>query len=104
VENQYCIINVRVLAHWLIQRFEGEAILASADPRYVVGLLLEDSKAPYSPIKSKVELTTYRVAFFAIGSITKVFLDSDIIGKEYKLRVDQTEIDGRKTYSLGAVE
>jgi hypothetical protein len=98
-----CVIEVKVLAHWLIQRFAGEAILAAADPRFVVALLVAKTQTPFSVEGTHVTFATHRVAFFAISSIVKVFAESDVIGKRYRLSVTQREIDGTKSYSIGVV-
>lgn len=101
IKRETCVLDVKVLAHCLIQKFSGEAIVAAAHPRFVVTVLIANTKSPYIVPGTQVTLATYRVAFFAIGSITKVFAESDIIGKEYRLMVSQEELAGRRTYSIG---
>jgi len=103
MNRQSCIIEAKVLTHWLIQRFEGEAILASAKPRFVVALLIVKTRTPFSVEGTDITFATHKVAFFAIDSITKVFAESDVIGKEYRLRLEQQEIDGKKSYWLQVV-
>lgn len=103
MENETCMIEVKVLAHWLLQRFSGEAVLAAAKPRFVVALLIANTKTPFSIGPTAVTFATHRMAFFAIDSITKVFAESDVLGKDYRLRVQQMEIAGKKIYSISAV-
>lgn len=103
MKRQSCIIEVKVLAHWLIQRFEGEAILASVNPRFVVAVLIANTRTPFSVEGTGITFATHKIAFFAINSITKVFAESDVIGKEYRLTLEQQEIDGKKSYSLEIV-
>jgi hypothetical protein len=50
--------------------------------------------------ESGVSITTHRVSFFAIGSITRVFGESDVIGNKYRLTIEQQENDGQKSYSI----
>jgi len=101
MKRETCTLEVKVLAHWLIQRYTGDAILAAADPRFVVALLIANTKSQFSVDNStSVSFTTHRVGFFAIGSITKVFAESDIDGKEYRMLLEEREIDGKKSYSL----
>jgi hypothetical protein len=104
MENNTCIIDVKVLAHWLIQRFSGEAILAAVKPRFVVALLIANTKSAFPVDSPNVTFTTHRVAFFAIDSITKLFAESDVLGKEYRLMVQQLEVEGKKSYSIRVVE
>jgi hypothetical protein len=98
-----CVIEVKVLAYWLIQRYAGEAILAAADPKFVVALLIANTQAPFSVEETNVTFATHRVAFFAISSIVKVFAESDVVGKRFRLTVTQREIDGKKSYSIAVV-
>lgn len=99
-----CVIEVNVLAHWLIQRFSGEAVLAAADPRYVVALLIKDTKAPFAVKDTEVTFSAHRVAFFAIGSITRVFGDGDVVGKDFRLAVTQEEVNGKTIYAISLEE
>jgi hypothetical protein len=98
-----CEIRVKVLAHWLIEEFIGEAISAAPHPRFVVALLIADTRRPHVVDRTDVSFTTHEVAFFAVGSITKVFAESDIVGKEYRLTVEQREIDGKRSYGIGVI-
>lgn len=95
-----CTVQAKVLNHWIIQDFRGEAIVASPKPRFVVALLIADTKMPFQVSGSAVGFTTHRVAFFAVGSITKVFAETDVVGKEYRLAIEQREIDGRLSYGV----
>jgi hypothetical protein len=97
------VIEAKVLASWLIQRFAGEAMLAAVSPRFVVALLIANTKSPFAVEGTQVTLATQRVAFFAIDSITKVFAESDVVGKDYRLNVEQLEIDGKRSYTLTVV-
>ena len=103
MESEVCVLQVKVLAHWTIQKFSGEAVLADADPRFVVALLIADTKAPFLVEETGVTFASQRVAFFAIHSITKVFAESDVLGKDYRLQVRQMNIAGRKVFSINAV-
>jgi hypothetical protein len=104
MEDKVCTIDVQVLAHWLIQRFDGEALLAAAQPRFVVAVTLSNTKAGFPIADTGVELTTYRVVFFAIDSVTKVFSESDVVGKRYRLEVRQLNIDGNRRFVLTFVD
>jgi hypothetical protein len=98
-----CTIEVKVLSHWLIQKYSGDAILAAANPRFVVAVLIANTKALFPIEGTGVELTTHRVAFFAVDSLTKVFAESDIVGKEYRLNVQQLDIGGKRSFLLNVV-
>jgi hypothetical protein len=98
------VVEIKVLNHWIIQKFAGEAILADVKPRYVVALLIANTKTPFQLEGTDVAFMTHRVAFFAVGSIVKVFAESDVIGKEYRLMIEQREIDGKKIYWLGVAD
>lgn len=104
MERDTCVIEVKVLAHWLIQKFAGEALLASVNPRFVVAAVIANTKSPFAVEGTRVSFPTQRIAFFAIDSITKVFAESDVVGKEYRLDVQQLVIDGRKSYTLTLAE
>jgi hypothetical protein len=96
-------VNVRVIAHWIIQRFSGEALVASPKPRYVVALLIEGTKAPYRPIGTDVTFSTHRVAFFAIESIVRVFAESDVLGKDYRMEIQQIAVGDSKRYIIHVI-
>lgn len=102
-ETQECIIQAKVLGYWLIQKFSGEAILAAVQPRFVVAVMIGETKGALDVANSGVTIVTHKLAFFAISSITKVFAESDVIGKAYNLQVQQQEVNGQKTYSLAVV-
>ena len=97
-------IQVKVLAHWLIQKFAGEAILAAANPRFVVALLIANTKMPFTIDGTNLTFATQRVAFFAIDSIVKVFAESDVVGNDYKLSVEQQTIGGKQAYFIEVVQ
>jgi hypothetical protein len=103
MKTERCVLEVKVLNHWLIQRFSGQAILAAVKPRFVVALLAAGSAGPFAVADSGVTLTAHRVVFLAVGSIVKVFAETDVIGKDYRLTVEQHEEDGKKSYTV-AVE
>lgn len=98
MQTNTCTIDVKVLVHWPIQRFAGEAILAAVQPRFVVALLIANTKAPFAC--SQVTLNAHSVAFFAIDSITKVFEESEVLGKSYRMTIEQSDIDGKKAYTI----
>ena len=104
MEGKTCTIDVNVLSHWLIQKFRGEAILAAADPRFVVAVLLLNTKSAFPIPGSEVELSTHRMAFFAIDSLVKVFAESDVIGKSYRMNVQALEIAGKRRFILSVLE
>lgn len=97
-----CKLRVQVLSAVLIERFSGEALWAGVRPRYVVAVLLLDTKSHYQPHDSDFELTTHRMAFFAIDSVTKVFKESDVVGKEYSLDVRSEVFDQTTRFFLSA--
>ena len=96
-------IKVKVLAHWLIQRFSGEAVLAAVNPRFVVALLIANTSEPFLVDCADVSFKTHKVVFFAIDSIAKVFAESDVLGKDYRLMVQQLDIEGKKRYVISVV-
>ncbi|HMY16882.1 MAG TPA: hypothetical protein PKA58_11230 [Polyangium sp.] len=98
---QKCKFRVQVISAVLIERFSGEALWAGVRPKYVVALLLLGTKATYHPQSgSAFELTVHRVAFFAIDSVTKTFMEGDVVGKEYVIEVQSDLIDERKRFFL----
>ncbi len=99
---QSAILRVRVLSAVLIERFSGEALWAGVRPRYVVALLLLDTKSVYKPQGSDFELTTHRIAFLAIDSITRVFVDSDVVGKEFALNIRSEIFDQTTRFFVSA--
>ena len=99
---QSAVLRVRVLSAILIEKFSGEALWAGVRPRYVVALLLLDTKSAYKPQESDFELTTHRMAFFAIDSIVKVFVESDIVGKEFTLNIQSQILDQTTRFFVSA--
>jgi hypothetical protein len=97
-------INVRVLAHWMIQRFSGPAIMAAVTPRFVVCVLIADTKEQWQLPGTDMSFAAHRVAFFAIDSITKVFAESDVIGRDFSLRIARISLDGKTVYTLGIAD
>jgi hypothetical protein len=104
MKRETCIVQAKVLNHWIIQKFAGDAIVASPQPRFVVALLLTGTKMPFQVESTNVTFTTHRVAFFAISSIVKVFAETDVVGKEYRLAIEQREIDGKISYGIGVAD
>jgi hypothetical protein len=85
----------------MIQKFAGRALLAGLRPRFIVALQIEGTETPFQPEGARLSFATHRLALFAIDSITRVFADSDVIGKEYTLTVEQQIVDGKTTFWLG---
>lgn len=104
MEDRNCTVTVKVLNHWLIQRFDGEAMVASASPRFVVALLILDTKSAFLVPQSEVQLSTHRVAFFAIDSLAKVFAETNIVGNQYRLSVRELSIGDSKRFVLTVTE
>ena len=95
-----CTLDVKVLVHWTIQRFSGEVIVAAVQPRFVVALQIVNSQAPFAVEGSGVTLTAHKIVFFAIDSLTRVFEETDILGKTYRMVVEQSQINGKNAYTL----
>lgn len=93
-------LRVKVLSVWMIEEFEGQAILAGVEPRFVVALLIKDSDELYKAENSDVNFTVHRVVFFAINSIVKLFMESNVEGKEYDLTVETEIFNGNRFYFL----
>lgn len=89
-------LRVKVLRVWNIEKFQGDAILAGVKPRFVIALLLRDSAESYRLENSNVSFMTHRVAFFAIDSVVKLLLESDVEGKQYDLILETEIFNGRK--------
>lgn len=101
MSRESCVVKVKVLSVLPIQQFDGEAILAHHDPRFVITVLLEGSKSVYEDKSSKVSFTIYSVAFFAIHSASKLFMESgDIVGNVYDLKIESEIIGGSRRYWL----
>lgn len=93
--------RAKVMSHWTVERFSGEAILAGVDPKFVVALLMPDSRSNSDIKNSGVKISTQAVAFFLVDSIIKTFGDSDVNGKEYDLSIIAREIDGELHFWIG---
>jgi hypothetical protein len=96
-----CELPIRVLSVRRITEFEGEAVLTHSDPKFVVDVLIEDSKSSFCH-PSGVVLTVHSVVTLAIHSVWKLFLEgeSDIAGERYTLKIDMTEEEGTRRYSV----
>ncbi len=93
--------SVTVVSVLPLSRFEGEAILTHFDPKYVVGLMLNQPKTAYSFPETDVILPTHMIVFVAVHSVAQVFRSSgDIVGESFRIRVEMTTTNGRKTYKL----
>jgi hypothetical protein len=99
----FCEVKVKVIAIFKMTEFEGQAILAHRDPKFVIALLLKDSKMIYEANNSKVNFLVHQVAFFAIHSVTQLFMESKVVGEVYKLRIETEIIDGTRKYWLSLI-
>lgn len=95
-----CEVQVKVLSVCKIHEFRGVAIVAAARPKFVVSMILEGSQQEYQPPGSQVSLPVQTVAVFAIDSVVKLFIDSNIVGNTYDLRIDTEVINGIKRFYL----
>ncbi|WP_133513276.1 hypothetical protein [Candidatus Thiosymbion oneisti] len=98
------IIRAKVLSVWKITNFEGDAILAGADPRFVIAFQILDSQEQYNVAESDVVLNTHRVVFFAVHSIVQLFMESDVEGKTYDIKVTSELYKGNSLYYLQLTE
>ena len=98
-----CEVDVKVLSVVQLTQFEGEAILAHSDPKFVVALLLKDSKSLLTVQDSAVSFAVHWVAFFAIHSVARLFIESSVVGRSYRLHIETETIRGRKKYALRVV-
>ena len=97
---EFCVIEIKVLSLHYIGHFEGEAIMASMDPKYVVSAMICNTKDSYKIEHSNVDFCVYSAVNFAISSVAKVFMESNVIGNTYTMRVETDIIDGNTWYSL----
>jgi hypothetical protein len=93
-------INVKAISVTQIQNFKGEAIRAHFDPNFVVALLLEKSEQDYSIPGTDITLLSNRVVFFAIHSVAQTFRGSDVLGKNYRMKVTMETTAGVRHYHL----
>jgi hypothetical protein len=93
-------INVKVISVTQIQDFKGEAIRAHFDPNFVVALLLEKSEQDYAIPGTDITLPSNRVVFFAIHSVAQTFMGSDVLGKNYRMKVTMEITAGARHYHL----
>jgi hypothetical protein len=93
-------ISVRVVSVLPLVRFEGEAIRADLDPRYVVALMLDKSKQNHAIQGSDVIFPVHEVAFFAIHSVTQLFMSSEVVGESFRLRIEMDTVAGTRRYRL----
>jgi hypothetical protein len=100
MEKESIALKVKVLNAWKIEKYDGQAILAGVKPRFVVALLIRDSDENYKIDNSNANFKTHRVVFFAIDSLVKLFLDSDIEGNNYDLIVDIEDFKDKKLFYL----
>jgi hypothetical protein len=98
--NDECEIKARVLFVSLFHEFEGKTILAHPDPKFVVGLILEELDTNYQTEGSDVRFPIHTVAVFAIQSVVKLFFDRDVVNSVYSLRVKHRVIDGQEFHML----
>ena len=90
-----CEIKARVLFVTYFHEFLGEAILTHADPKFVIGLILEECSSIYQAEESSVRFPVHTVAIFAIQSVVKLFFDRDVVNNVYDLRIKHVVIDGQ---------
>jgi hypothetical protein len=93
-----CEVKVKVLAVSRFREFRGTAMVAGINPKFVISLILDEHS--YQPADSSVTLPVHTVATFAIDSVVRLFIESDIVGRECTLRIDTEVINGIKRYFL----
>lgn len=96
----WCLIKAKVLNVTLINKFDGNALLAGILPKFVVTLLFEDKRTQYGDPGSEMSFPVYPVAFFAVDSVVKIFLESEIVNQVFNLRVEKREVNGIVRYWL----
>jgi hypothetical protein len=96
-------ISAKVVSVLPLVNFEGEAILTHFDPRYVVALKLNESRHDYKIHGTDVVLPAHDVAFFAIHSVTQLFMTSDVVGESFRIHIEVDTVEGSKRYSLRLV-
>ena len=74
--------------------------MAGIRPKFVVSMTVAEPEGGYQVPGSEVRLPVQTVVTFAIDSVVKLFIESDILGREYNLRIDSELINGRNTYFL----
>ena len=93
-------LDVKVISVLPLASFEGEAIRTHFDPRFVVALMLSNPRQTYAIPGSEVVLPTQEIAFFAIHSVTQLFMKSDIVGESFRIRVEMETVNGQRRYKL----
>ena len=87
-------IDVRVLAVRPLIGYRGPVLIAGARPKFVVALILEGAETTYDDEEAGVSLPTERVVIFAIDSIVRLFMEKEITGDRFTLRVRTTVSQG----------
>ena len=96
-------MTAKVVSVLPLERFDGEALLAHFDPRYVVALMPEQPRQSYAIPSSDVVLPAHQVVFFAIHSPVQLFMQSEVIGEVFKLNVEVDTTPTGKRFRLKLV-
>ena len=83
-------IDVRILAVRPIIDYRGPVLIAGARPKFVVAMILEGEEITDGDDKSGVSLPIERVVIFAIDSVVRLFLEKEVTGERFALRVRTT--------------
>src|SRR5947207_15440701 len=95
-----CQIKVRVLSVCSIVDHRGPILVAGGRPKFAVALILEDGASIYEDKDSGVSFPFDSVVVFAIDSVVTLFMENEIIGNQYVLRVRQEVINEQKLFFL----
>jgi hypothetical protein len=95
-----CELDVTILSVSKFREFRGNALLAGFRPNFAVACILDGSARPYQPEGSELTFTIRNVVVFAVDSLIKIFIDDEILGNTYRLRIESMVKDGMKRYFL----
>jgi hypothetical protein len=100
MEVDVCEIKARVLFVSYFHDFLGDSIRTHVDPKFVVGLILEDCDSPFKGEGSSIHFPVHTVAVFAIQSVVKLFFDRDVVNNVYSLQIKRLDVDGQEFHML----
>src|SRR5262249_35791040 len=95
-----CELDVTILSVSKFREFKGSAHLAGFRPNFVVACIVEGTTRPYQPEGSELTFTVRSVVVFAVDSLVKIFIDDEIQGNTYRLRIESVVKDGIKRFVL----
>lgn len=98
-----CEVKARVLFVSFFHEFEGDAIITHPDPKFVIGLSIEDRDSLYQSDDSDVRFPVHTVAVFAIQSVVKLFFDREVLNNVYNIQIKRLVIADQEVIQLSVV-